>query len=281
VVCLAVVGEEQGLVGSEYHAQTAAANKEDIRAVLSNDIVGDPLGPGGDPARAARHTVRIFSENLPRNPATKDYARIRSLGAESDSPSRQLARYIADIAAIENTALKPMLVFRNDRFLRGGDHLSFNDAGFPAVRFTETYEDYRHQHQTPRTETGEDGKEIRYGDLPEFVDPGYVADVARLNCAAIVHLANAPSTPANARILTAKLEYTTTLRWDKSPEPDVAGYEVVWRETTSPTWQQARDAGNATELTLDLSKDNYFFGVRAYDKDGYRSPVGFAGAARE
>jgi Zn-dependent M28 family amino/carboxypeptidase len=281
IVCLCTVGEEQGLEGAKYHAETAGANKEDIRAVLSNDIVGDPLGPGGDPARASRHGVRIFSEALPRNPPAKTYAEIRNLAAENDSPSRQLARYIAEVAEKEHTTIRPMLVFRSDRFLRGGDHSAFNEAGFAAVRFTEVYEDYRHQHQTPRTEPGPDGKPVQYGDLPEFVDFGYVADVARLNAAVLVNLANAPSTPGNARILTAKLEYTTTLRWDKSPEPDVAGYEVVWRDTTSPVWQHVKDAGNVTEATIDESKDNFFFGVRAYDKDGYRSPVAFPGAGKE
>lgn len=281
VVFLCAVGEEQGLVGSKYHAETAASRGDDIRAVLSNDIVGDPLGPGGDPARAARHQVRIFSEALPRNPPAKEYAKLRSLGAENDSPSRQLARYIAEVAEKERTALKPMLVFRSDRFLRGGDHTSFNEAGFTAVRFTEVHEDYRHQHQTPRTEPGPDGKAVRYGDLLEFVDFGYVADVARLNAAVLVNLANAPSTPTNARIVTAKLDYGTTLRWDRSPEPDTAGYEVVWRDTTSGLWQHVKDVGNVTEATFEESKDNVFFGVRAYDRDGYRSPVAFPDAAKE
>lgn len=281
IVFLCVVGEEQGLVGSKYHAETAAGNKEDIRAVLSNDIVGDPSGPGGDPARADRNHVRIFSEALPRNPPAKEYAQIRLLGSESDSPSRELARYIVDVAKKEHTALSPMLVFRSDRFLRGGDHSSFNEAGFAAVRFCEVYEDYRHQHQTPRVETGPDGTPVQYGDLLQFVDFGYVADVAKLNAAVLVNLANAPSVPAKVRIVTAKLETATTLRWEKSPEPDVAGYEVVWRDTTSPLWDHVKDVGNTTEATLEESKDNFFFGVRAYDKDGYRSPVAFAGAGKE
>jgi hypothetical protein len=281
IVFLCTVGEEQGLIGAKYHAETAAANKEDIRGVLSNDIVGDPSGPGGDKARSARGLVRVFSEALPRNPPAKEYAQIRTLGAESDSPSRQLARYIAEVAEKERTPIRPMLVFREDRFLRGGDHSAFNEAGFSAVRFCEVYEDYRHQHQTPRVETGPDGKPVQYGDLLEFVDFGYVADVAKLNAAVLVNLANAPSVPGHARILTAKLEYSTTLRWEKSPEPDVAGYEVVWRETTSPMWNHVKDVGNVTEATIDENKDNVFFGVRAYDRDGYRSPVAFPAAAKE
>jgi hypothetical protein len=281
VVFLCTVGEEQGLVGAKYHADQAAARKDDIRAVLSNDIVGDPLGPGGDPARATPHLIRVFSEGIPRNASAQELARIRTLAAESDSPSRQLARYIAEVAEKEQTAVRPLLVFRHDRFLRGGDHSAFNEAGFAAVRFTEVHEDYRRQHQDVRTEIDEDGSEVQYGDLPEHVDTDYLAHVTRLNAAVLVHLANAPSTPANARIITARLSYDTTIRWSPSPEPDVAGYEIVWRETTSPVWQHSRDVGNVTQYTIDQSKDNYFFGVRAYDADGYRSPVAFPGAARD
>ena len=281
LVFLCTSGEEQGLIGAKYHAEQAAARKEDIRAVLNNDIVGDSLGPMGDEKRAARGTVRIFSEGLPRSLSAQELARVRQLGSEVDSPSRQLARYVAEVAARERTALTPMLVYRLDRFLRGGDHSAFNDAGFTAVRFCQTHENYNHQHQTPRTEKRADGTEVRFGDLPEFVDFEYVANVARLNAAVLIHLANAPSVPGNVRIVTAKLETTTTLRWEKSPEDDVAGYEVVWRDTTSPMWTSVKDVGTATQITLDENKDNVYFGVRAYDRDGYRSPVGFAGAARE
>lgn len=281
IVFLCTEGEEQGLIGAKYHADTAAAVHEHICAVLNNDIVGDSSGPGGDPARAAPHTIRLFSEALPRNPPATEYAEIRNLASESDSPSREIARFIAEIAKQENTAVKPMLVFRTDRFLRGGDHMSFNEAGFPAVRFCETYENYKHQHQTPRIEKDEQGNEVQYGDLPQFVDIEYLTNVTKLNAAALIHLANAPSPPAHTRIITAKLETSTTLRWDKSPEPDVAGYEVVWRDTTAPQWEHVKDVGVATEITMEESKDNFFFGVRAYDKDGYRSPVAFAGAAKD
>lgn len=281
VVFLCTAGEEQGLVGARYHADAAKARGERILGVLNNDIVGDPWGPGGDPARTTRHLIRVFSEGLPRNPSAEELARIRELAGESDSPSRQLARFIHEVARRERTAVQPMLVFRQDRFLRGGDHIAFNDAGFPAVRFCEVHEDYRRQHQTPRVETGPDGTPVQYGDLPQFVDAEYLADVARLNAAVLVHLANAPSPPPNARIVIAGLDYRTTLRWDPSPEPDVAGYEVVWRDTTEPLWTHARDVGAATEATIDESKDNVFFGVRAYDRDGYRSPVAFPVAARQ
>ncbi len=281
IVFLCTVAEEQGLIGAKYHAEQAAARKDDIRAVLSNDIVGDPWGPGGDKSRSTPDLIRVFSEGVPRNPGAEELARIRNLAAESDSPSRELARYIADVADKENTAVKPMLVFRLDRFLRGGDHSSFNEAGYAAVRFTEVHEDYRHQHQNVRVVKDAAGNDVQYGDLPLGVDAEYMANVARLNCAALIHLANAPSSPSKARIITAELEYTTTLRWEASPEADVAGYEIVWRETTAPRWDHVKDVGNVTEATIDESKDNFFFGVRAYDKDGYRSPVAFPGAAKK
>lgn len=279
VVIMPVAGEEQGLYGARMHAAKAAEAGKNVCAVLSCDIVGDPTGPDG---KSARDRVRVFSEGIPtavlseEGRAMSAVRMLRSLSAESDSTSRQLARYVSEVADIHDLPVKPMLIFRPDRFLRGGDHTAFNEAGFPAVRLTEVYENYDHQHQDVRTE---DGKQ--FGDLPEFVDPGYIADVAKLNLASIVHLANAPSTPGNARIIVAELTNDTTLRWEASPESDVAGYEIVYRETTSPVWQDAVDVGNVTEGTLKLSKDNWFFGVRAYDKLGYRSPVAFPIAARE
>lgn len=305
VVFLCTCGEEQGLLGAKYHADQAKTRGERILGVLSNDIVGDPWGrehplakgqvpetkppaPGGTVPRTAgdwsiddRHSVRVFSEGIPRNPPAEKMAQIRNLAAEYDSPSRQLARFVAEVAGWERTALRPRMVFRLDRFLRGGDHSAFSDNGFPAVRFTAPVEDYSRQHQNVTERPRLSGGTLNYGDTVEFVDAGYVADVARLNTAALVHLANAPSPPGRVRALTADLANNATLRWVKSPEPDVAGYEVVWRDTTSPTWDHAKDVGMATEATIELSKDDWFFGVRAYDKEGYRSPVVFAVAARE
>jgi len=275
VVFLATAGEEQSLLGARYHASQAAERGDNIMGVLSNDIVGDPLGPNSR-GETTRHLVRVFSEGLQTAGSALERESLLRAGAHSDSPSRQLARYIRDVARIEGTSVQPMLVFRMDRFLRGGDHTAFNENGFAAVRFTEVHEDYDRQHQTPRIENGK-----QFGDLPEFVDAAYAADVARLNAAALVHMANAPSPPAHARIITAQLEYTTTLRWEPSPEPDTAGYEIVWRDTTAPFWEHVQDVGNVTEFTIDLSKDNFFFGVRSYDTDGYRSPVVFPIAAKE
>ena len=167
-----------------------------------------------------------------------------------------------------------MQVFRQDRFLRGGDHSAFNEAGFPAVRFSVPAEDYSRQHADVTTRDGQP-----YGDVASFVDADYLAGVARLNAAALWHLANAPATPVNVRTLTKELTADATLRWD--PQPDAAGFEVVWRLTTEPEWTHAKDVGPTTQARLPMSKDNFFFGVRAYDAQGLRSPVAFAWAAKE
>jgi Zn-dependent M28 family amino/carboxypeptidase len=267
LVFVATAGEEQGLFGAKLHAAAARAAGLDVRAVLNNDIVGDPRSPRGGHYDSQ---IRVFSEGLPAAASPEQLAQLRAAGIESDSPSRQLARAIAEVAAWQDTDVRPLLVFRRDRFLRGGDQTAFTELGMPAVRFTVVDENYDRQHQNVRKENGK-----QYGDLPEFVDATYLRGVARLNAAALAHLANAPSAPADARILTGGLSTTTALRWSRSPEPDLAGYEVLWRETTSPTWQHVRDVGTVTETTLDLNKDNWLFGVRAYDKQGYRSPVSF------
>lgn len=277
VVFLCTAGEEQGLLGARYHAEQAAARGEKIVAVLNNDIVGDPSAPEGvTPTAFGSKVIRLFSEGLPRSPNAEQLAEIRRLAGESDSPSRGLARYVAEVSRTYNTPVRPMLVFRADRFLRGGDHSAFNDAGFAAVRFTEVDEDYSRQHQNVTMKNGRP-----YGDVPAFVDADYLANVTRLNIATLVCLANAPSAPAKVRIVTAKLDNFTTLRWEKSPEPDAAGYEIVWRETTAPEWQQAKDVGNVTEATIELNKDDWFFGVRAYDREGYKSLVAFPKDAKE
>jgi len=278
VVFLATAGEEQGLYGATHHVEKAVAEGLDIRAALSNDIVGDPSGPAdaaGHPRHDANH-VRVFSEGIRADADERANSRTRRMSGENDSPSRQIARMIAEVAQAHALPVRPMLIQRPDRFLRGGDHTPFNENGIAAVRFTEVYENYAHQHQDVRAVDG-----VQYGDLPEYVDADYLAGVTQLNGAALVHLANAPSPPSRARIITADLTNDTTLRWDASPEPDVAGYEVVLRETTSAMWQKGRDVGNVLETTIDLSKDNWFFGLRAYDEDGYRSPVVVPGTGRE
>lgn len=272
VVFMATAGEEQGLLGARLHAAAAKAAGTTITAVLSNDIVGDPTGPDGQ-----RHDdrIRVFSSGVPLSASGEQLATLRATGSLADGPSRQLARHVATIAAWEHTPVRPTLVLRPDRFLRGGDHLAFDEQGFAAVRFTEVAEDYDRQHQDPRTEG-----QRRYGDLPEHVDERYLAEVARLNGAVLMHLANAPSAPGDAVVVVDALATDTTLRWTAAPEPDVAGYEAVWRATTSATWEHARDVGPATEVTLPLHKDDWIFGVRSYDREGYRSPVAACGIGR-
>jgi len=272
VVFMATAGEEQGLLGARAHAQAATAAGVDIRGVLSNDIVGDPTAPDG--SRDDR-TVRVFSEGIPSGIDDETLQQIRSLSATSDSPSRQLARAVDLVGQWHALGVVPRLVFRHDRFLRGGDHTAFNAVGVPAIRFTEVGEHYDRQHQDPRTEG-----ERQFGDLPQYVDADYLAGVARLNLAALVHLANAPSTPSHAEIVATSLTTDTTLRWQASPEPDVTGYEVVWRATTDPTWGHVQDVGKHTQVTLPLHKDDWLFGIRAYDSDGYRSPAAFPDVVR-
>jgi hypothetical protein len=261
IIFLTVAGEEQGLNGSHYFAQMAKSEGWNIEAVLNNDIVGGDRSPQQDPS-----VVRVFSEGVPVAATDAELRLIRNLGGESDSSSRQVARYVAEVGRTYDPGVKPMLVFRLDRYLRGGDHFSFNQQGFAAVRFTEYREDYNHQHQNVRTENG-----IEYGDLPEFVNFSYVAKVARLNAATLASLASAPAPPGKVRLLTKQLENDSTLTWEPSPGGRAAGYEVLWRATTSPEWEHAEAVGNLTRTTLPRSKDNVIFAVRVVDKDGHRS----------
>jgi hypothetical protein len=210
--------------------------------------------------------VRVFSEGLPAAATEQEIRRIRGLGGENDSGSRQLARYIADVGRTYNAGVKPVLVFRLDRYLRGGDHSAFNQQGFTAVRFTEFREDFHHQHQNVRTDNG-----IEYGDVAKFVDFDYVAHVARLNAATLASLASAPAPPANVHLLTKDLENDSTLTWEASPSGRAAEYEVLWRATTSPEWEHVEKFGGVTRATLKLSKDNVIFAVRAVDAEGHRS----------
>ncbi len=281
IIFLTVAGEEQGLLGSAHFAEMAKQQGWDIEAVLNNDIVGGDKSPGQDAS-----VLRVFSEGIPlvdvgqrgtasqpaMPPSQSAMAAIRALGAESDSMSREEARYIRQVGAqYLPPSFHPMLVFRPDRFLRGGDHTSFNRQGFPAVRMTEYRENYAHQHQTPRTENG-----IEYGDLLKFVDYDYVVNVARLNAATLASLASAPAPPANVRIDAQKLENDSTLMWEASPDGRAASYEIVWRATTSPDWEQAiATVGSAGRPLVHVarSKDDGIFGVRAVGAQGHRSLV--------
>ncbi|MFA1551138.1 M28 family metallopeptidase [Actinomadura chokoriensis] len=267
IVFTAVAAEEQGLYGSRYQAKQYKAAGADVRAMFTNDIVGSSTADDG--TRDAR-SVRLFAEGVPTTETPGQGDVRRSVGGENDSPSRQLARFVASVAENGATGMHVRVIYRRDRYLRGGDHIGYLEQGYTAARFTEPNENFDHQHQDVRVE---DGKQI--GDLPEFCDFAYIARVARVNAAALWSLAQAPGTPQNVRVLTDRLTNDTDLAWDRGPEPDIAGYEVVWRETTSPDWTHVIPVGNVTETTVDLSKDNVFFGVRAVDRDGHRSPVAF------
>lgn len=268
IVFMAVAGEEQGLYGSTYSAEQAKLNKMPVEAMFTNDIIGSSLGANGV---HDDRSVRVFSEGIPSNETAAEATLRRSIGGENDAPSRQLARYIKEAGEKYVRGFHVNLVYRRDRYLRGGDHIPFLENGFAAVRFTEPNENYHHQHQNVRLEDG-----MQYGDLPEFVDFAYVGRVARVNAAALAELALAPAPPQKAGLVTRRLTTDTDLQWQANMEPDIAGYEIVWRETTAPTWTHHRFVGNVTSYTVTgLSKDNYLFGVRAVNKAGHRSLVSY------
>jgi hypothetical protein len=261
IIFLTVAGEEQGLYGSKHFAELAKAQGWDIEAVLNNDIVGGDQSPGQD-----ARSVRVFSESIPDSVTEAQMRMVRALGGENDSPSRELARYIAQTARTYQTHVSPLLEFRRDRYLRGGDHISFNESGFSAVRFTEYQENYAHQHQNVRAENG-----IEYGDLPKFVDFDYVANVARVNAATLASLAKAPGPPRNVRIETKELVNDSTLTWNAPGDGRAVGYEVLWRATASPDWEHSQSVGNVLKATAPVSKDNVIFAVQAVDEAGHAS----------
>jgi hypothetical protein len=266
IVFMTVPGEEQGLLGAAYFAQQAIEKKMDIEAMFTNDIVGGVTTQRNSPNR---NRVRVFSEGVPSNETEQQAGTRRSVGGENDSASRQLARYIKEQADRYLKNFRVWMIYRRDRYLRGGDHIPFVERGFAGVRFTEVDEDYTHQHQNVRTEGG-----VFYGDTPEFVDFEYTANVARVNLIALASLANAPAKPKNVGVVTTRLTNDTELKWDANADADLAGYEIVWRETTAPEWTDAVAVGNVTNFVMkSRSKDNYFFGVRAVDRAGNKSPV--------
>ena len=266
LVFMAVAGEEQSLLGSTHFAEQAKQKNWNVDAMFTNDIVGNTLGGNG---LRDRNHVRVFSEGVPSNETPAEATTRRSVGGENDSASRQLARFIKEIGDAFVPQFTVTMIYRRDRYGRGGDHIPFLERGYPAVRFTEVNEEFRHQHQNVRVENG-----VQFGDLPEFVDFAYVANVARVNAASLAALAWAPSRPKGVTIVAQRLSNDTELRWEANKEPDLAGYEIVWRDTTAAVWTDAKPVGNVTSFTMKgMSKDNYFFGVRSIDKDGNKSPV--------
>jgi hypothetical protein len=297
IVFAAVAGEEQGLNGSRHLAELAKSEGWQLEAVLNNDIVGGNTTQGD--ILQDKSAVRVFSEGIPATATPEEGKRIVALGLESDSPSRELARSIAEVGrtyfagAAKNSPARggpqgdcnassfeppmncpqtfhPILIFRRDRYLRGGDHTSFNQSGFSAVRFTEWREDFNHQHQNVRVENG-----VQYGDLVKYVDFNYVASVARLNAATLASLAAAPPPPQNVRVVTKDLDNKTTLRWSAGAEPAGGEFEIVWRETSAANWERSILVHTVDQVpfsfTVPVSKDNVIFGVRAIDGAGHRS----------
>ena len=267
VIFLTVAGEEQGLNGSTHFAKMAKEQGWQLEGVLNNDIVGGNRTPGD--TLQNHNWVRVFSEGIPAAATEADLNRIRSVGGENDSASRQLARYIRQVAQTYPSLgqFSPQLIYRRDRYLRGGDHSAFNNQGFAAVRFTEYREDFHHQHENPRTENG-----IEYGDLPKFVDFEYVANVARLNAASLATLASSPAPPVKPRLLTKGLENDSKLEWDAAP--GATSYDLVWRKTTDPDFP-TENMTNVSVTNADVveSKDNVIFGLRSVDAKGHKSLV--------
>jgi len=262
-------GEEQGLFGGKILADYARAQGWVVEANLNNDIVGNSEGQSGirDTTR-----VRVFSEGTKTVETAAQAERRRYNGGEVDSSSRNLARYVDGIADRYLANFDVEMIYRTDRFGRGGDQVEMLRAGFPAVRISEGAENYDRQHQDVRTENG-----VEYGDTIEGVDFDYLAQVARLNIATMAALANAPMVPSGVRIEGA-VKPDTTLTW--AAAPGAAGYRVWWRSTTAPQWTHSRSAGPATTLVLKaIPIDDYFFGVSAISDDGYESPVVFPGPA--
>jgi hypothetical protein len=262
-------GEELGLWGSDHYARELAARHAPVLAVLNNDIVGNSVGGDGV---SEPNVIRVFSQALP---VGTDIKRVNLVGSENDSPSRELSRFIAEAVPVYLPEFSVRQIFRSDRFLRGGDQQSFQDAGFAAaVRFVEPNENFTHQHQDVRIQDG-----VQYGDLPQFMDWQYLRRATQANVAALGTLAFGPAPPGDAKMLLARLGYDSTLQWKRAA--DAVSYEIVWRATDAAQWQHVKDVGDVLQATVPVSKDDYILGVRSVDANGLRSPAVYPVAARE
>jgi hypothetical protein len=274
IVLATVAGEEQGLFGSSFMAAQMKAAGNDVQGMFSNDIMG--TGDAHDGTKPDPFTVRMFLEGIPTlTPTATQISIMQAVGGENDGLSRQLGRYVNSVAPFNLTGMNVRLIWRRDRYLRASDHVSFQGQGYAAARFTEPRENFNHEHQNTQVVNG-----VQLGDLIQYVDFGYVARVTGVNAAALWALATSPSTPHNAQIHTTPPPTfsgtnLTTLDWKANPETNLTGYEVVMRETTDSDWTSAIPVGNVTSVTLNISKDNVQFGIRAVDKNGNRSPVAF------
>ena len=273
VVFAAVSGEEEGLYGSTFMAQQMAAAGNDVQGMFSNDIVG--ASQAFDGTRPDPFTIRLFLEGIPTDVTEDEISLMQSVGGENDGLSRQLGRYVQEVAPFWLTGMNVWTIWRRDRYLRASDHVSFQGQGYPAARFTEPRENFNHEHQNTQVVNG-----VQLGDLIQYVDFNYVARVAKVNAAALWALASSPSTPKGLQIHTTPPvgfpgTNLTTLTWNANTESNLTGYEVVMRETTFPDWTSAIPVGNVTSVTLNISKDNVQFGLRAVDSNSNRSPVAF------
>jgi hypothetical protein len=263
IVFAVVSGEEQGLFGSTYMAGKAKSGHRNIDAVLNNDIMG---GSASNETGIADNTrVRIFSEGLPAFDLEKKAAAIRQFGLENDGKPRQLARYIREMCQRYVPNLEAVMIYRNDRFLRGGDHTPYVENGFAAVRISEMNEDYRHQHQDVRVENG-----VQFGDLPGFIDFEYLRKNTALNLASLANLAKSPPSPRNVAVEVKRLTNATSLSWKPPGAGKPNGYFVLMRSTTSPVWEK-RMFTEASEMQVPFSKDNYFFAVQSVSAGGNES----------
>lgn len=260
-------GEEQGLWGGTHLAARAVEEGWDIVGVLNNDMIGNIEGVDGV---IANNSFRIFSEPTPVTESDQARARRRYEGGEVDGVSRQLARYVERMTRLHFINLDPILIYRLDRFGRGGHHRPFNDAGFPGIRIMETHENYTRQHQNLRTED-----DIAYGDVIEGVDFDYAARLTAVNAVTMAALAWAPPEPDQVRIGGA-VRPETTLQWDEVTDPDLAGYRVYWRDTTAPQWTHSRFVGKVTSFVMEgMVIDNFLFGVASVGANGTESVVVF------
>ena len=263
IIFVTVAGEEQGLIGAYYMAKKAKKEGWAIEAVLNNDIMGSN---NSNETNIIENTkLRVFSEGLSVLDTGKAALQIRSLGLENDGRSRQLARYIKEIAERYVDNMQVVMIYRNDRFLRGGDHTPYVENGYAAVRFTEMNENYTRQHQDVRTENG-----IAYGDLPEHIDFEYLRKNAEVNLVNLANLAKAPAVPEEVKIDVQKLSNSSYLYWKAPKSGNVKGYYILMRETTSPVWQK-KIYTESLDIRLPYSKDNYFFGVQSVNETGNES----------
>ena len=268
IVLAALSGEEQGLFGGQQLARLAADSGWIVEGVLNNDIIGHRAGMTG---QKNEREFRVFSEPVPANESDSSRRARRYTGGEVDGPSRQLARYVDRATRRYVSGADAVMIYRLDRFGRGGDHRPFNDLGFPAVRLTAMHEDYRRQHQDIRTENG-----VEYGDVIDQVSFPYIALITRANVATLAALAAAPPPPSNVRVRGAVTPHTT-LHWQRTASPLIRGYQIYWRETTESQWRYSVDAGDVETFTLkNVNIDNYLFGVAAVGGDDLESVVVFA-----